>query len=55
VIKVVKIKTSNKQRNIGKIIRGMAMTRTRSYQDDLLKALTDPVEAREYLNFDHDA
>jgi probable addiction module antidote protein len=50
VIKVVKIKTSNKQRNIGKIIRGMTMTRTRSYQDDLLKALTDPVEAREYLN-----
>jgi probable addiction module antidote protein len=38
------------QRNIGKIIRGVAMTRTRSYQDDLLKALTDPVEAREYLN-----
>ncbi|MGL5942156.1 MAG: DNA-binding protein [Waterburya sp.] len=26
------------------------MTRTRSYKDDLLKALTDPVEAREYLN-----
>ncbi|BAZ46251.1 hypothetical protein NIES4102_32810 [Chondrocystis sp. NIES-4102] len=26
------------------------MSRTRSYQDDLLKALTDPVEAREYLN-----
>jgi probable addiction module antidote protein len=50
VIKVVKIKTSNKQRNTGKIIRGVAMSRTRSYQDDLLKALTDPVEAREYLN-----
>ena len=26
------------------------MTRTRSYKDDLLKALTDPTEAREYLN-----
>ncbi len=26
------------------------MTRTRSYKDDLLKALTDPSEAREYLN-----
>jgi probable addiction module antidote protein len=26
------------------------MTRTRSYKDDLLKALTDPEEAREYLN-----
>lgn len=26
------------------------MTRTRSYKDDFLKALTDPVEAREYLN-----
>ncbi len=26
------------------------MSKTRSYQDDLLKALTDPVEAREYLN-----
>ncbi|NBD14667.1 MAG: putative addiction module antidote protein [Cyanobacteria bacterium] len=26
------------------------MTRTRSYKDDLLKALTNPIEAREYLN-----
>lgn len=26
------------------------MTKTRSYKDDLLKALTDPVEAKEYLN-----
>ncbi len=26
------------------------MTRTRSYRNDLLKALTDPIEAREYLN-----
>jgi probable addiction module antidote protein len=26
------------------------MTRTRSYKDDLLKALTDPEEVREYLN-----
>ena len=26
------------------------MTRTRSYKDDLLKALADPDEAREYLN-----
>ena len=26
------------------------MTRSRSYRDDLLKALTDPTEAREYLN-----
>lgn len=26
------------------------MTRTRNYKDDLLKALTDPIEAREYLN-----
>ena len=26
------------------------MTKTRSYQDDLLKALTDPIEAKEYLN-----
>ena len=26
------------------------MTRTRNYKDDLLKALTDPEEVREYLN-----
>ena len=26
------------------------MTRTRSYKNDLLKALSDPVEAKEYLN-----
>lgn len=26
------------------------MTRSRSYRDDLLRALTDPEEAREYLN-----
>lgn len=26
------------------------MTKTRNYKDDLLKALTDPTEAREYLN-----
>jgi probable addiction module antidote protein len=26
------------------------MTRTRSYKEDLLKALTNPEEAREYLN-----
>ena len=26
------------------------MSRSRSYRDDLLKALTDPVEASEYLN-----
>ncbi len=26
------------------------MSRTRSYKDDLLKALTDPIEAKEYLN-----
>lgn len=26
------------------------MTETRNYKDDLLKALTDPTEAREYLN-----
>ena len=26
------------------------MTKTRSYKNDLLKALTDPVEAKEYLN-----
>ncbi len=26
------------------------MPRSRSYRDDLLKALTDPVEASEYLN-----
>jgi len=26
------------------------MTETRSYKEDLLKALTDPLEAREYLN-----
>ncbi|WP_036487495.1 addiction module antidote protein [Myxosarcina sp. GI1] len=26
------------------------MTRTRNYEDDLLKALSDPEEAREYLN-----
>ena len=26
------------------------MTRTRSYKDDLIKALTDPIEAKEYLN-----
>ncbi|WP_019503915.1 addiction module antidote protein [Pleurocapsa sp. PCC 7319] len=26
------------------------MTRTRNYKDDLLKALSDPIEAREYLN-----
>jgi probable addiction module antidote protein len=50
VIKAVRIKTLNKQRNTDKIIRGVAMTKTRSYKEDLLKALTDPVEAREYLN-----
>ena len=26
------------------------MTKTRNYKEDLLKALTDPTEAREYLN-----
>ena len=26
------------------------MNRSRSYRDDLLKSLTDPTEAREYLN-----
>ncbi|MDJ0532268.1 MAG: putative addiction module antidote protein [Xenococcaceae cyanobacterium MO_207.B15] len=26
------------------------MTRSRNYKDDLLKALTEPEEAREYLN-----
>ena len=26
------------------------MADTRNYKDDLLKALTDPIEAREYLN-----
>ena len=26
------------------------MAKTRNYKDDLLKALTDPTEAREYLN-----
>lgn len=26
------------------------MSKTRSYKDDLLEALADPVEAREYLN-----
>ena len=26
------------------------MTKTRSYKEDLFKALTDPVEAKEYLN-----
>ena len=26
------------------------MSKTRSYKEDLLKALTDPIEAREYLN-----
>jgi probable addiction module antidote protein len=26
------------------------MSRTRSYKDDLLETLADPVEAREYLN-----
>ena len=26
------------------------MTRSRSYKDDLLKALSDPIEAKEYLN-----
>ena len=35
---------------VGKITRGEEMTRSRSYRDDLLKALTDPTEAREYLN-----
>ena len=49
-LEALKDRTLNKQRNTGKIIRGVAMSRTRSYQDDLLKALTDPVEAREYLN-----
>jgi len=28
----------------------MAMSKTRSYKNDLLEALTDPIEAREYLN-----
>ncbi|AFZ51434.1 helix-turn-helix domain-containing transcriptional regulator [Dactylococcopsis salina] len=26
------------------------MSRTRSYKEDLLEALSDPIEAREYLN-----
>ena len=26
------------------------MTKTRSYKEDLLKALTNPIEAKEYLN-----
>ena len=26
------------------------MTKSRSYKEDLLKALTDPIEAQEYLN-----
>ena len=26
------------------------MTKSRSYKEDLLKALTDPIEAKEYLN-----
>jgi len=26
------------------------MNKTRSYQEDLLESLTDPIEAREYLN-----
>jgi probable addiction module antidote protein len=50
VIKVVRIKTSKKQRNIGKITTDVTMSRTRSYKDDLLETLADPVEAREYLN-----
>jgi probable addiction module antidote protein len=38
------------ERHTSKITRGVTMTRTRIYKDDLLKALTDPIEAREYLN-----
>jgi probable addiction module antidote protein len=49
-IKAVRIETSNKQKHIGKIIRGVAMTRSRSYKEDLLKSLKDPEEAKEYLN-----
>ena len=40
----------SKQSNIGKIIKDVIMTKTRSYESDLLKALTDPIEAKEYLN-----
>jgi DNA-binding phage protein len=36
--------------NIGKIIGGVLMANSRSYQDDLFKALQDTEEARAYLN-----
>ncbi|NCR42469.1 MAG: hypothetical protein GPJ21_23265, partial [Microcystis aeruginosa W13-11] len=36
--------------NIGKIIGGVLMAKSRSYQDDLFKALQDTEEARAYLN-----
>ena len=50
-IKVVKIKTSKRQNYIGIITRSATMTKkSRSYRDDLLKSLTDPDEAKEYLN-----
>jgi len=40
-----------KPKNIGMIIKGDYMDRiTRPYQDELLKVLTDPDEAMEYLD-----
>lgn len=35
---------------IGKIIGEELMARSRSYRDDLLKSLQDPIEAEAYLN-----
>jgi hypothetical protein len=37
-------------RNIGLIIGGVAMPRSRSYREDLWADLRDPEEAKEYLN-----
>jgi len=37
-------------KNIGQIIGVEAMPRSKSYQEDLIKALEDPLEAQEYLN-----
>ncbi len=48
--KLVKGNIDKKLLNTGEIIRVVKMSRSRSYRDDLLKALTDPIEASEYLN-----
>jgi len=49
-IKVAKTKILREQKSIGEIIKGVVMAKSRSYTADLLKSLSDPEEAKEYLN-----